>query len=295
MSERDRLLKDRVAVITGANQGLGLEIAKHYLAAGADVVLCARDGEKLKSACDSLRNGKDEGQRIVSHVGDVSKEEDVRRVVTLALETFGHVDILVNNAGVYGPKGAVEEVNWQEWVRAIEINLMGSVLMCRTLMPHFKERRRGKIVQLSGGGATKPLPRISAYAVSKAAIVRFVETLAEEVREDGIDVNAIAPGSLNTRMLEEVLVAGSEKVGQAFYERALKQKENGGTPLDRGAALAVFLGSSLSDGITGKLISALWDPWESLFDHRRDLDRTDIYTLRRIEPKDRGMDWGNDA
>ena len=295
MSERDRLLKDRVAVITGANQGLGLEIAKHYLAAGADVVLCARDGEKLKSACDSLRNGKDEGQRIVSHVGDVSKEEDVRRVVTLALETFGHVDILVNNAGVYGPKGAIEEVNWQEWVRAIEINLMGSVLMCRTLMPHFKERRRGKIVQLSGGGATKPLPRISAYAVSKAAIVRFVETLAEEVREDGIDVNAIAPGSLNTRMLEEVLVAGSEKVGQAFYERALRQKENGGTPLDRGAALAVFLGSSLSDGITGKLISALWDPWESLFDHRRDLDRTDIYTLRRIEPKDRGMDWGNDA
>lgn len=293
MSERDRLLKDRVAVITGANQGLGLEIAKHYLAAGADVVLCARDGQKLKSTCEGLRSEKDERQRIALHAADVSKEEDARRVVTLALETFGHVDILVNNAGVYGPKGAIEEVNWQDWVHAIEINLMGSVLMCRALIPHFKKRRRGKIVQLSGGGATKPLPRMSAYAVSKAAIVRFVETLAEEVREAGIDVNALAPGSLNTRMLEEVLIAGPEKVGQAFYERALKQKENGGTPLDRGAALAVFLGSSLSDGITGKLISALWDPWESLFDHRRDLERTDVYTLRRIEPKDRGMNWGN--
>jgi len=294
MSARNELLKDRVAVITGANQGLGLEIARHYLAAGAKVVLCARDGEKLKSACASLRESEQKEQRFVSATADVSREEDVHRVVALALASFGRVDILVNNAGVYGPKGVIEEVDWQEWVRAIEINLMGSVLMCRVLLPHFKERRRGKIIQLSGGGATNPLPRISAYAVSKAAIVRFAETLAEEVREHGIDVNAIAPGALNTRMLEEVLAAGPDKVGQAFYERALKQKENGGTPLDRGAALAVFLGSSLSDGITGKLIAAMWDPWESLSAHRRDLDKTDVYTLRRIVPKDRGMDWGND-
>jgi len=295
MKAGDELLKDRVAIITGANQGLGLEIARHYLAAGAKVVLCARDGKKLESACTALRNGEQKEQRIVSAIADVSREADVHRVVALALETFGHVDILVNNAGVYGPKGVIEEADWQEWVRAIEINLMGSVLMCRALLPHFKERRRGKIVQLSGGGATNPLPRLSAYAVSKAAIVRFVETLAEEVREDGIDVNAIAPGSLNTRMLEEVLTAGPEKVGQAFYERALKQKENGGAPLARGAALAVFLGSSLSDGITGKLIAAMWDPWESFSAHRRDLEKTDVYTLRRIVPKDRGMGWGNDV
>jgi len=294
MSSRNELLKDRVAVITGANQGLGLEIARHYLGAGAKVVLCARDGEKLKSACTSLRESGHKKQRIVSAMADVSREEDVRRLLAVALKSFGHVDILVNNAGVYGPKDFIEQVDWQEWVRAMEINLLGSVLMCRALLPHFKERRRGKIVQLSGGGATKPLPRLSAYAVSKAAVVRFVETLAEEVREDGIDVNAIAPGSLNTRMLEEVLTAGPEKVGQAFYEHALKQKENGGTPLARGAALAVFLGSALSDGITGKLIAAMWDPWESLGAHRRDLDKTDVYTLRRIVPKDRGMDWGND-
>ena len=105
---------------------------------------------------------------------------------------------------------------------------------CRT----SSAQRYGKIVQLSGGGATNPLPRISAYAASKAAIVRFAETLAEEVREDGIDVNAIAPGALNTRLLDEVLAAGPNASGAAFFDRALKQKEEGGAPLDRGADLA---------------------------------------------------------
>ena len=92
----------------------------------------------------------------------------------------------------------------------MEINIYGSVLPCRAVLPHFKQQRYGKIVQLSGGGATNPLPRISAYAASKAAVVRFAETLALEVQDDGIDVNAIAPGALNTRMLDEVLAAGPE-------------------------------------------------------------------------------------
>jgi 3-oxoacyl-[acyl-carrier protein] reductase len=123
--------------------------------------------------------------------------------------------------------------------------------------------------------------------------VRFAETLAEEVRADQIDVNAIAPGALNTRLLDEVLAAGPDKVGQSFYERALRQKEQGGAPLERGAALAVFLGSAASDGITGKLISAIWDPWEDFGQHLDDLKKTDIYTLRRIVPKDRGLQWGD--
>jgi 3-oxoacyl-[acyl-carrier protein] reductase len=161
-------------------------------------------------------------------------------------------------------------------------------------LPAFKTQKSGKIIQLSGGGATNPLPRISAYAVSKAAIVRFVETLAEEVKEDGIDVNAIAPGALNTRLLDEVLDAGPGNVGKSFYERALKQKQTGGTPLEKGAELAVFLGSSRSNGITGKLISAVWDPWASLPEHLDELSGSDIYTLRRIVPKDRGKTWGSE-
>jgi 3-oxoacyl-[acyl-carrier protein] reductase len=119
-----------------------------------------------------------------------------------------------------------------------------------------------------------------------------METLAEEVRGCGIDVNAIAPGALNTRMLDEILEAGPEKVGQAFYERSVKQKNQGGASLEKGANLAVFLASSASDGITGKLISAIWDPWETLAAHADELNQTDIYTLRRIVPKDRGKGWG---
>jgi 3-oxoacyl-[acyl-carrier protein] reductase len=195
---------------------------------------------------------------------------------------------------VYGPKGTIEEVDWQEWVHAIEINLFGSVLMCRAVLPHLKAQRYGKILQLSGGGATNPLPRISAYAASKAAVIRFIETLAEEVRDYSIDVNAIAPGPLNTRMLDEILKAGPEKVGKVFYDRSIQQKETGGASLDKGADLAVFLASARSDGISGKLISAVWDPWKSLPDRLDDLRSTDIYTLRRIMPRDRAKTWGDD-
>ena len=290
----ERLLENKIAIITGANQGLGFEIAKKYLEAGASVSICARNGALLEQAKKQLQSILRPGQEILALSADVSKIDDVKSVVEATIEKFGHIDILVNNAGVYGPKGAIEDVDWQEWVRAIEINLYGSILTCRVVLPHFKTQGRGKIVQLSGGGATNPLPRISAYAVSKAAVIRFIETLAEEVRENHIDVNAIAPGALNTRMLDEVLEAGPQKVGQAFYDRSLKQKQTGGAPLDKGAELAVFLGSSLSDGITGKLISAVWDPWASFPEHLDELNKTDIFTLRRIVPKDRGMTWGND-
>ena len=290
----ERPLENKIAIITGANQGLGFEIARKYLEAGASAMICARNGTLLDQAKQQLQPLLRPGQGILAQNADVSKIDDVESVVEATIGKFGRIDILVNNAGVYGPKGVIEDVDWQEWVHAIEINLYGSILMCRAVLPHFKAQGRGKVVQLSGGGATKPLPRISAYAVSKAAVIRFTETLAEEVRENHIDVNAIAPGALNTRMLSEVLDAGPQKVGKAFYEQSLKQKQDGGAPLDRGAELAVFLGSPLSDGITGKLINAVWDPWALFPEHLDELNKTDIYTLRRIVPRDRGMAWGND-
>ena len=126
----------------------------------------------------------------------------------------------------------------------MRVNLFGSVLCCRAVLPHFRANGYGKIIQLSGGGATSPLPRLSAYAASKAAVVRFAETLAEELRGTGIDVNAIAPGALNTRLLDEVLEAGPERVGDSFYERAVEQRSSGGTPLELAARLAVFLASA---------------------------------------------------
>jgi len=287
-----RPLDGRTALVTGASQGFGLAIARAYAQAGASVFMCARDGAVLERARSEVASLAGPGQQVLAQTADVSRPDDVERLVAATFRAFPRLHILVNNAGVYGPIGPIEEVNWDAWVQAIGINLFGSIITCRAVLPHFKSHRSGKIVQVSGGGATNPLPRVSAYAASKAAIVRLMETLAEEVRGDGIDVNALAPGALNTRLLEEVLAAGPERSGRSFYERALKQKEDGGTPLQQGADLAVFLGSSASDGITGKLLSAVWDPWDTLDRHRDDLARTDVYTLRRIVPADRGLSWG---
>lgn len=286
-------LNGKVAIITGANQGFGLEISRQYVNAGASIVMCARNGDLLTKAREELTNGLMHGQAIEAVPADVSDSQSVEQLVKTILQRFGRIDILVNNAGIYGPMGPIEEVDWAQWIRAIEINLFGSILMCRAVLPAMKEQQKGKIIQLSGGGATNPMPNVSAYAVSKAAIVRFAETLAEEVRDFNIDVNAIAPGALNTRMLDEVLAAGPEKVGQAFFDRSIKQKESGGAGLDQGAELAVFLASDASNGITGKLISAVWDDWEHWPEHLDELSSSDVYTLRRIAGRDRGILWGD--
>jgi NAD(P)-dependent dehydrogenase (short-subunit alcohol dehydrogenase family) len=286
-------LQGRTALITGANQGLGLAIARAYVEAGASVLLCARDAERLAAARQEVASLAGPDQIVEAEAADVADAAQVATLAARAFDLFPRLHILVNNAGVYGPMGAIEDVDWTAWTRAVEINVYGSVLPCRAVLPHFKQHRYGKIVQLSGGGATNPLPRISAYAASKAAIVRFAESLALETRAFGIDVNAIAPGALNTRMLDEVLSAGPDAVGQEFYDRMVKTKAQGGTPLETGASLAVFLGSAASDGITGRLLSAVWDPWADLPGHRGDLDGSDIYTLRRIVPKDRGLTWGD--
>jgi NAD(P)-dependent dehydrogenase (short-subunit alcohol dehydrogenase family) len=253
--------------------------------------MCARDAALLERARADVAALAGPTQRVLAHAADVSSREQVDALVAVALEAFPDLQILVNNAGVYGPMGLIEDVDWDAWVRAMEINVFGSILMCRALLPHFKRRRYGKIVQLSGGGATNPLPRVTAYAASKAAIVRFAESLALEVKDDRIDVNSIAPGALNTRMMDELLQAGPDAVGAAFFERMKKIADEGGTPLDKGAALTVFLASAASDGITGKLLSAIWDPWGDLASHRDDLNRTDVYTIRRIVPADRGLSW----
>ena len=285
------VLQGRTAIITGASQGLGLAIAMQYVAAGASVIICARDEGMLSEAADVLKRSASNDQVISHIVADVAESESVDALIDFAIDKMGRIDILVNNAGIYGPKGPTDSVDWVQWVQALNVNLLGSVLMCRGVITHMKRQGYGKIVQLSGGGATNPLPNLSSYAVSKAGIVRFIETLAIEAAEYGIDANAIAPGALNTRMLDEVLASGPEAVGNEFYERALQQKASGGAGLEKGANLAVFLGSAGSDGITGKLISAIWDPWEELDRYKADLEDSDIYTLRRIVPSDRGLDW----
>ncbi len=283
-------LAGRTAIVTGASQGLGFAIAEAYADAGASVVMTARTEGPLADASARLVERTGDERRVLALASDVSAPGEAARIVDASLERFGTVEVLINNAGIYGPMGLSDEVDWDGWVESVSINLFGSVLMARAIVPHMRDRSYGKIVQISGGGATNPLPRMSSYAASKAAVVRFAETLAEELREHHVDVNAIAPGALNTRLLDEVLAAGPKRVGQSFYDRSVAQAESGGAPLGRGAALAVYLGSAASDGVTAKLLSALWDPWEGLADHASALAESDVYTLRRVVPEDRGLE-----
>ena len=276
-------------IITGASQGLGKFIAARFLAEGANVLICARDAALLEKTRGELASSG--GGRVLARACDVSDETQVAELTEFALQEFGSVQVLVSNAGVYGPMGPTEEVDLREWMRAIEINLFGTLLPCRALIPHFKKAGRGKIIIVSGGGATSPLANVSAYAASKAAVVRLMETLAVELEPHGIDVNAIAPGALKTRLVEQVLAAGPEKVGEAFYAKNKKWSEDGATPLALGAGLCTYLASRESDGISGRLISAQWDAWPRLHEHRAQLAGTDIYCLRRIVPEDRGCAW----
>jgi NAD(P)-dependent dehydrogenase (short-subunit alcohol dehydrogenase family) len=283
-------LKNKYALITGGSQGLGKEIAKSYLLEGASIMICSRNEEELLKTKKELSTHLVNGQKILTMKANVAEKSQLDALFQKLFEEFPHLDILVNNAGIYGPMGYFEKNKLEDWEQTIQINLMGTVYACYCALPHFKERKSGTIINLSGGGATKPMPQISSYAASKAAVVRFTETLALEVKDLGITVNALAPGAMNTRLLDEVLEAGPENVGKEYFENSIKQKEGGGVPFDKGASLCVHLATDTS-GVTGKLISAVWDPWERLSEYSNELDKTDIYTLRRIIPEDRGLDW----
>jgi NAD(P)-dependent dehydrogenase (short-subunit alcohol dehydrogenase family) len=282
-------LQGRRAVITGASQGLGLAIARVFLEEGASVLLCARNAVELESTRAAL--DADFPGKVFAEPRDVGQESEIDAFAATAQRVLGGVDILVCNAGVYGPKGAIDTVDWPAWVQAIQINLTGTVYCCRAFLPLLRQAERPKVLVISGGGATKPLPNLSAYAASKAGVVRFAETLAEELKPEGIDVNSIAPGALNTRLLDEILQAGPAVVGESFYKSALKQRDSGGTSPELGGRLCAFLASPAADGITGRLISAQWDPWQRMESFKEELAATDVYTLRRIVPAERGKTW----
>ncbi len=283
-------LEGKNAIITGATQGLGRAILEAYLREGADVAFCARRAEDVEATLQDLLPGLPEGRKLIGIPADVSSAKGIADLFGAAAE-IGELDILVNNAGIYGPIGPIEETDFEAWKTAFDVNLFGIVRAAREAIPGMKKRGRGKLIQISGGGAA-PIPNCSAYTVSKMAVSRLTEALAEELRAYGIDSNAIAPGPLNTRLIRDVLDAGPEKAGTDFYEKNLKWSQGSAASPELGANVAVYLGSSESDGITGKLIAAQWDPWED-FQARREELAGDIYTFRRIVPKDRGHTWAD--
>ncbi len=216
---------------------------------------------------------------------DVADRKQVAHAGKELLDRFGRLDILVNSAGVNGPFGTVDEVDWPAWRAAFEVNFFGAVNLCRLALPHLRKTARGKIVLISGGGATAPLPKITAYGAAKAALVRYAESLALELGA-AIDVNCIAPGAMKTQLTDEYLEKGKGVLPADFLARIEKLLADGGTPPERAADLAVWLASSGSDGLSGKLISAVWDPWPFDEGRRRALMAGDAYTLRRVVPKD---------
>jgi len=273
-------LSGQIALVTGAGRGIGRAIAVALARGGADLILLARSASELDETAAQVR---DSGREAFSLVADVSRRADVQRAVAAGLARFDHVDILVNNAGTQPPIGPLVENDPAEWTHTVAVNLFGPFHCIQAVLPGMVARRRGKIINLSGGGATGPRPNFSAYAASKAAIVRLTETLAEEVRPYNIQVNAIAPGAVNTRMLDEVLMAG-EAAGDELAAAQSRQVQ-GGTPPELAAALVVFLASDASDGLTGKLISAPHDDW-CTWDAQRisEVSNSPWYTLRRMDP-----------
>jgi 3-oxoacyl-[acyl-carrier protein] reductase len=169
--------------------------------------------------------------------------------------------------------------------------LYGVLYPCRRIISHFKQNKRGKIIIVSGGGATNPMPNITAYASSKAAVIRLMESLAHELKPYNIDVNAVAPGALATRLVDQVLNAGPDVVGSEFYDKNVAWKTKGATSPELGAELVYYLAGAESNGITGRLLSAQWDNWKNLSSHLNELNTSDIYCLRRIVPEDRKKDW----
>jgi 3-oxoacyl-[acyl-carrier protein] reductase len=272
------------ALITGASEGLGSVIAYRFVADGASVALTARTSETLETVRQSLLPMCVPGQTILAIPCDVSNPEEVDRLIATVVSTLSGLDTVINNASVFGPIGSLDEIPWQGWIDTFNTNLHGTVYTCRGAIPHLKRSRRGKIINISGGGAAQALPSLCAYAASKAAVLRFTEELAEELRPFHIDVNAVAPGPLNTRFVDHAISAGPERLGARLYKEIMEIRKNGGTPFSLGANLCAYLASSVGDGITGKLISARYDDWATLREQLSEFDAPDLYTMRRIDP-----------
>ncbi len=255
-------LKDRIAIVTGQSRGLGAAIAKAFRDEGA-IVPKEPQGSKL----DLLYPP--------SHIGYFIEDFIARHKA---------IDILVNNAAMLGPVGPLQDIKADDLGKTIECNLMGSIYVTQRCLPALLKSPRGKIINICGGGASTPLPRRLAYAVSKAGLARFSDTLAAELKDTSIDCNAVLPGALKTDMLDQIIEAGPERLGKTEFELHSSIREdqlNDTSAMDRAVALCVYLASEQSNGLTGKLISARHDPWQTW--DIGEVMESESYLLRRFD------------
>ena len=287
-------VRGKVALVTGGSRGLGEIIARAYVENGAKVYITSRNAE----ACMSLAEELSKVGECIAIPADLSRMEEIERLSAELHKREKKLDILVNNAGAsWGATFA--EFPEKGWDKVMDLNVKSVFFLTQQLLDLLEAAGSrdaySRVINIGSieGIRTTHLEAYS-YAASKAAVVRFTETLALELKPFGIDVNAVAPGALATRMMDQLLEAKPSAAGEVFMARMQKLKDSGGTPLSVGAKCCVWLASEASNGITGKLVAAQWDPYEEFPQHAADLDGGDIYALRRITPKDRGKTWGKD-
>lgn len=278
-----KMLEAKTVIVTGGSLGIGFAVAKKCAEEGATVLMAARNSKDLAKACSELKQISDQPHEYFSL--DISNYEEVVSFKDLVASKKYNLNGLINCAGVYGPIGKTTNLDMKKFTEAIQINFLGTVYMCSVFAPILTALKQKKIINYSGGGAASPFVNYSAYATSKIAIVRFTENLALELSDDRFDINCIAPGFVITRLHQDTLEKGPDIVGSAFYEATKKQIDNGGVSPEKAANLTAFLLSEQSDGITGKFISAPWDPWETKDFQNLLREDKDFATVRRIDNK----------
>src|SRR5271157_4358557 len=225
------LLDSKMIVITGGSLGIGFEVAKRCAEEGATLIIAARNKIDLTNAVVELRKISNKNHTFYSL--DISNLSEVIKFSDWCHQNYTAISGLVNCAGVYGPIGKIDQVDMKKFTEAIQINFLGTVYMSHFFSKILKSESKKKIINYSGGGAASPFPNYSAYATSKVAIVRFTENLSLELAADGVDVNCVAPGFVNTRLHQQTLAADTKTVGEAFYETTKKQIEAGGIPAEK--------------------------------------------------------------
>ena len=273
----------RNVLITGASRGLGEAIAREFWKTGAHVLLTARGLGALEALRSEL------GQRVSIFAADLADAAAPEQIAAWAFETVPYVDVLVNNAAITGPIGKFWTNDAAACEQTLRVNLLSPAALMRAVIPRMTHG--GAIINLSGGGAAAPRANFSAYAAAKAALVRLSENIAVEAAEMGVRVNCIAPGVMNTELLRDVVRADAADAGEEFAK--VEKLIVDGKTMDPAipARLCVYLASEEARNVSGRLISAQWDPWARLHVFSDELQASDVYTLRRIVPKDRDKDW----
>ncbi|HEX7313614.1 MAG TPA: SDR family oxidoreductase [Pyrinomonadaceae bacterium] len=249
-------LKGKVALVAAASRGLGRAVAEELAAEGASLVLCARGAGPLSEACEQIERAT--GAAVLGVAGDVSSSEDVSRIVGAGLERFGRVDILVTNSGG-PPAGTFDSLSPQEWEAATRLTLTSVLELTRAVLPGMKERRWGRILNVTSIAVKQPVDNLMLSNSLRAAVTGFARTLANEVAADGITVNNLLPGYTRTERVEELARALADREGlaeadvRARWEAEIPMRRLGETR--EFAALAAFLASERASYITGTSVT----------------------------------------